>query len=487
MISLRLAPLSALAVILGSTSAWADATTGTQNGTAPTDVAAGVTQQKDSGTVLAENKHADDSTAVAVNAGAQFVTGNSRLIAVTGGGKIELRRGDNGFGAALVGNYAEAYTAPVAPATNGTWADTVRNVQGKLRYDRFFGPNFSLFLQVTGTHDAFQATAFRLNVDPGVKYLFVNKEKTKFWGEIGYDFEFDDNYTDNQGYEQAGAGGKVLDTSTVTPPTLPNRPFVIIQTNTMHSARAYLGFRHAFNKEVAISAGLEYLQGFGGSGDGLPNLPAGETDLTVSRVKLDLIRSRLNFDALFTANLGHGLALGAGFTAKYNSNPLPGKESLDTTTTLTLIFTYQAPDKKKDEPKPVCPTEPGPLLQPPAPQTPPYTKTIPGGYVVGGKPGGTEATMLAAIDDKKPAAEIQPVELDAIVWNGDAIDAAGSKDQIKNLAEILKAYPTVQIAITGPQARAEALKAAIEGAGADGKRVAVEPREGKVAVRFTAK
>src|SRR5579864_2090185 len=146
MISVRFATLGTLGIVLGASTARADATSATQSGTAPTDVAAGVTQQKDSGTVLTENKHLDDSTVVAINAGAQFVTGNSRLVAVTGGAKLELRRGDNGFGAGLVGNYAEAYTAPVAPATNGTWADTVRNVQGKLRYDRFFGPNFSAFI-----------------------------------------------------------------------------------------------------------------------------------------------------------------------------------------------------------------------------------------------------------------------------------------------------------------------------------------------------
>jgi hypothetical protein len=480
-IAYRFAPWVAFGLVSGSVDvAFADATSATQSGTAPTDVAAGVTQQKDSGTVLAENKKADDSTAVAVNAGAQFVTGNSRLVAITGGGKIELRRGENGFGAALIGNYAEAYTAPVAPATNGTWTDTVRNLQGKLRYDRFFGPNFSIFLQATGTHDAFQATTFRLNIDPGVKYLFVNKDKTKFWGELGYDFEFDDNYTDSQGFEQAGAGGRVVD-------TVSGLPFVIIETNTMHSARAYLGFRHAFNKEVAISAGLEYLQGFGGSGDGLPNLPPGETDLTVERVKLDLVRSRLNFDALFTANLGHGLALGAGFTAKYNSAPLPGKENLDTTTTLTLIFTYATPAKKKEEGKPVCPTEPGPLVQPPAPQTPPYTKTLAGGYAVVSKPGGTESSVLSDIEDKKPAAELHPIELDGIGWNGDALDAAASKDQIKNLAEIVKAYPSVQITIVATQPRADALKAALEAAGADAKRVATEAHEGKPSIRVTAK
>ena len=32
---------------------------------------------------------------------------------------------------------------------------------------------------------------FRLNIDPGVKYLFVNTTPTQFWGELGYDFQYD--------------------------------------------------------------------------------------------------------------------------------------------------------------------------------------------------------------------------------------------------------------------------------------------------------
>jgi len=42
-----------------------------------------------------QRQTAPPTDAFGVNAGAQFVTGNSRLIAITGGGKIELRRGDN--------------------------------------------------------------------------------------------------------------------------------------------------------------------------------------------------------------------------------------------------------------------------------------------------------------------------------------------------------------------------------------------------------
>ncbi len=480
MISVRLASLGVVAFAFGFTRvALADATKASQSGTPPADVAANVAQQKDSGSVPAENKKTDDSTAVAVNAGAQFVTGNSRLVAVTGGAKIELRRGDNGFGAALIGNYAEAYTAPVAPATNGTWADTVRNLQGKLRYDSILRTELQRL--PSGHGDARRVPGDDLPPQhrPGREVPVRQQGEDEVLGRARLRLRVRRQLRRRPRLRAGGRGGRVIDATT-------NLPYVIRETNTMHSARAYLGFRHAFNKEVAFSTGLEYLQAFGGSGDGLPNLPPGETDATVERVKINLVRSRLNFDALLTANLGHGLAIGAGFTAMYNSDPLPGKENLDTTTTLTLIFAYATPDKKKDE-KPVCPSQVGPLVQPPAPQTPPYTKTLPGGYALVGRPGGAESNLVSAIEDSKPATELHAIDLDGLAWNGDALDAQGSKDQIKNLVEILKAYPNVQIAIAGAQARANALEAALEAAGVDAKRLSVEPREGKIAVRLTAK
>src|SRR5271169_2893192 len=57
-----------------------------------------------------------DSTAAAISAGGQFAAGNSRNFAGTGLGKFDMRRGYNAFGAALVGNYAEAFIIPPAGA-----------------------------------------------------------------------------------------------------------------------------------------------------------------------------------------------------------------------------------------------------------------------------------------------------------------------------------------------------------------------------------
>jgi hypothetical protein len=318
-----------------------------------------------------------------VSAGGQFATGNSRLVAATGTGKFDMRRGDNAFAAAVIGNYSEAYSAPSAtyvtdpmtgqtvqvPAAAPGWKESVENLQGKLRYDRYFSRNFSAFMQLTGTHDAFQAITFRLNLDPGVKYLFYNHPDAKIWGEAGYDFQYDLNYTDGNGIEQAGAGGAQTDPNGID--------YLIQKSDTIHSGRLFAGFQHSFNKEVNLNFGLEYLQGFGGSGGGAPTITAGHQAFSptattypaaalangtiVDPVSITLTGSRLNMDILLAAKLGAGLSFGVGFNAKYNSAPLAGKENLDTSTTLTLIYAFSG---KKEEPKPKEPP-PCPCNTPP--------------------------------------------------------------------------------------------------------------------------
>ncbi len=224
---------------------------------------------------------------------------------------------------------------------------------------------------MTGTHDAFQAITFRLNVDPGVKLFFVDEPITKFWGELGYDFEFDQNYVDGNGIEQAGSGGPALDSSTPTP-----LPYVIVSQNTIHSTRLFAGFKHAFNGEVNLSLGLEYLQGLGGTGTGTPNAPAGYKPGTYDPVAVSVTGARLNGDALLAAQVGGGFAIGVGLSAKFNSAPLAGKQDLDTTGTLSLIYSFSSP---APAPPPVCtvppnppaPHEPAPAPEPATPPPPP--------------------------------------------------------------------------------------------------------------------
>jgi hypothetical protein len=304
-------------------------------GAPPVDLTQTVAQAPAERAAPEEAASPTDSTTAAVSAGGQYAAGNSRLYAATGQGKLELRRGDNGFGAGLIGNFAESDVA-------GSYQKSTENLQGRLRYDRYFTSVFGGFVQVTGTHDAFQAITFRLNADPGVKLIVVDAEATKLWGEVGYDFEFDDNYTDGNGIEQNGSGGPALDTNT------PQRPYVIEKTDTIHSSRLFVGVRHQFNKEVVLTSGLEYLQGFGGSGGGTPAVPPGYTAATVDLVPISLTASRLNFDALLAAHVGGGFSLGFGVTAKYNSAPLAGKVNLDSAGTFSLIYAFASPAPKEE-------------------------------------------------------------------------------------------------------------------------------------------
>jgi putative salt-induced outer membrane protein len=238
---------------------------------------------------------APEGVNASVSAGGLSSSGNSRLVAFTGSGAFDWRGGANGVGASLVGNYGQS-----APP-GGEMTTTTENAQGRVRYDRYLIDDASLFLLVTGRHDKFQGLAFRLNLDPGFKYLFVNRPKTQLWAEAGYDFQYDTRTREAR---------DVKDGMGVVIETLPKH-------ETDHSARLFLGFRHNFNDATAVTNGIEYLQSF---------------------VHQD--QYRFNYDVLFTAKVWGDLALGVGFNARYDNRPLPDKVKLDTTSTLSLVYSY---------------------------------------------------------------------------------------------------------------------------------------------------
>jgi putative salt-induced outer membrane protein YdiY len=264
-----------------------------------------------------------DGTTVSVSAGGVLTTGNSRLLALSGNGLYETRWDNNAVGAAVIGNYGQGATAGKDIQVSA------ENLQGKLRYDRYLVEEASLFLINTGRHDRFQGLSFRYNLDPGFKYIFVNHTSTSFWGEVGYDLQHDVRRED---------GRAVLDADKKPTFDANGQPILLDKTQTDHSSRLFAGLKHAFNKEVTFASGVEYLQSF-----------------------VDSTRYRLNFDALIAANIGAGFAFGFGFSARYDHDPLPGKEKLDTSSTVSLIFAFDSVTPKKAD---TCPC---PEAAPPAP------------------------------------------------------------------------------------------------------------------------
>jgi putative salt-induced outer membrane protein len=325
---------AATALTVAPSSARADEPASVPRGAPPPDAKAAVAAPKDTAEAPKIEKPVE-GTSLALSAGALLATGNSRLLAATANGAYETRFGDNGVGAALLGNYGQG-----APAGKPIQM-TARNLQGRLRYDRYFIERASGFLIVTGRHDRFQGLDFRLNLDPGVKYLFLKAQASALWAEAGYDFQYDIRRNQDRAVLDA-AGLPVLDAA--------GQRKLLKKTATDHSTRLFVGARYSFNKEVTLSGGVEYLQSV-----------------------VETTRNRLNFDALFAAKVGGGLAVGMGFSARYDHAPLPGKEKLDTSTTVNLIYALSdvpEPEKPKTCPCPEPPPEPPP---PPAvvPEAPP--------------------------------------------------------------------------------------------------------------------
>jgi putative salt-induced outer membrane protein len=236
-------------------------------------------------------EEAKDATEAKIQAGALMSTGNSRTLAATATGTFRMRRSANELSAAVAANYARA-----AADRDSSSETTVENYQGKLRYDRFVSEQVALFLGLSARRDRFQGLDLRLNLDPGVAYYFVDRKEMQFWGELGYDLQYDVRRDEN--IEEAALDGEIVD-----------------KTDTRHSARAFLGYRHTLNDNVSFNTGLEYLQG----------IP--DTEFW-----------RLNWDVGLTAAIDERFSLATTFSLRYDNAPLPELATTDTQTAISLVY-----------------------------------------------------------------------------------------------------------------------------------------------------
>jgi putative salt-induced outer membrane protein YdiY len=90
---------------------------------------------------------------------------------------------------------------------------------------------------------------------------------------------------------------------------------IIDKTETRHSARVFLGYRHKLNDNVNFNTGVEYLLG----------VP-------------DTEYWRLNWDLGLTVALAERFSLATTFTLKHDSKPLPSLKKTDTQTAASLVY-----------------------------------------------------------------------------------------------------------------------------------------------------
>ncbi len=235
-----------------------------------------------------------DGTTAAVSAGGLFGTGNAKILAGSVSGVDETRLGDWGAAASLVGNYGQGAPAGKAIAVN------TENVQARLRGDRFLTDDVAIFLLSTSRYDRFQGLDLRENIDPGARLLLVREAAHATWAELGYDLQID--VRRDEARDVIAADGT---TSRLG------------KTAVQHGVRVFVGRREALRDDVTLSVGVEYLQ-----------------DVT------DAERFRVVGEGVCAARISGGLSLGLGATARYERTPLPGKERLDTTSTLSLVYAF---------------------------------------------------------------------------------------------------------------------------------------------------
>jgi putative salt-induced outer membrane protein len=70
--------------------------------------------------------------------------------------------------------------------TQSSGADTAKNWDGTLRYERQLSDIFNAFLAHTWDSDIFAGYVQKNSVDLGIKYFFIKKEEEKVFAEAGY-------------------------------------------------------------------------------------------------------------------------------------------------------------------------------------------------------------------------------------------------------------------------------------------------------------
>ncbi len=247
----------------------------------------------------------EDETAWSVNAGAVVNTGNTESWTLNAGTNFRLVRGRHGLGAEWAFNYGRAnlFTDGVDEAI-----DTVRNSNARLRYDFFLSDMDTLFLALSHRWDTFAGLDTRLQGQVGYLRYFLRDEGHKLWGEVGYDITFD-----NFDY---GSGEDPECVETDDAPC----------TQVVHAARLYVGYDNQINENVRFTTGLEAL-------------------INVQEIE-DL---RLNFDAALRSTIAGSLQLELKFKLLFDNVPAPQsaefaaerpeRSTLDTTTTVSLIYT----------------------------------------------------------------------------------------------------------------------------------------------------
>jgi len=258
-----------------------------------------------------------------INAGFTATSGNSQSMALNGGALFDLREGSHGFRA--------EFTSVVGYAVGGD-AESNRlfdqsnqnalNVIGRLRYDWFATDDDALFVAMWARHDPFAGLSFRYQGQAGYVRNFYRVEKHRFWGEVGYDVTVDwfdfDRLNDDDRPDNAD---DLVDQS----------PF------DQHSARLFIGYTNRLNEALTFSTGFEVLTELSPEQTITPDDPT--TPDVDEQVRIGgPENTRIFWENTLGSKIDDRFTLNVGFILIWDNQPVPGFESLDTKTLITLAY-----------------------------------------------------------------------------------------------------------------------------------------------------
>jgi putative salt-induced outer membrane protein len=247
-------------------------------------------------------------------------TGNSETTTVTVGLNATRKDKDNKLDMSLAGTFARAtiHTATDANANgvidpgelSSSTATSAENAIAKVRFDRYLTPLDALYVTGTAATDRPAGKDFVGGGQGGYSRGLYKTDAQEVLAELGYDLSY---------LRLAD------DTST-----------------TIHSLRAFVGYKGKLNTQASLDVSLEALFNANSVTIGVREASAFED-------------TRLNGNIGITASLSSKLSLNAAFTAKFDNVPaplakvgdlpfamgyVPVAEKLDTTTKVSLIVKF---------------------------------------------------------------------------------------------------------------------------------------------------
>lgn len=251
-----------------------------------------------------------DDEVFTIQLGGTLNFGNSRSLQLAAATNFLLHRDQHLFTLDLQATLGMAATRDQATRDWSEFDENARNILGRIRYDFFLDPDDALFASVAGRHDTFAGLDFRFQGQAGyMRNIFREGEGSshRMWGELGFDVTVDDRAPNpllNPAADPATCG--MMDTA---PCTLPN-------IEDQYSVRVFLGYDNHMNEAWAFRTGIEAL--------------------------FDVVNGdnvRLTSISEMNVRLDGNLAAGLRFTLLFDNVPVPGNDSVDTTTVLTLVYT----------------------------------------------------------------------------------------------------------------------------------------------------